>query len=36
MINDFIDEIKQMKLQLSEDSCEKKDPFIKLGLKLEI
>ena len=31
MVNDFINDIKQMKEQLSEDSCIKKEPFIKLG-----
>ena len=31
MINEFINDIKQMKEQLSEDSCLKKEPFIKLG-----
>ncbi len=31
MVNDFINDIKQMKEQLSEDSCLKKEPFIKLG-----
>lgn len=31
MINEFINDIKEMKEQLSEDSCLKKEPFIKLG-----
>src|SRR5690606_22386809 len=31
MINEFIDDIKKMKEELSEDSCLKKEPFIKLG-----
>lgn len=31
MINEFIQDIKEMKTQLSEDSCLKKEPFIKLG-----
>ncbi|WP_312788873.1 hypothetical protein [Sphingobacterium sp.] len=31
MINEFIQDIKEMKTQLSEESCLKKEPFIKLG-----
>lgn len=31
MINDFIEDIKKLKEELSEDSCLKKEPFIKLG-----
>lgn len=31
MINEFIDDIKKLKEELSEDSCLKKEPFIKLG-----
>lgn len=31
MINEFIKDIKKLKEELSEDSCVKKEPFIKLG-----
>lgn len=31
MINEFIDDINQLKESLSEESCNKKEPFIKLG-----
>lgn len=31
MINEFINDIKRLKEELSEDSCLKKEPFIKLG-----
>lgn len=31
MVDNFIDDIKKMKEELSEDSCLKKEPFIKLG-----
>src|SRR5699024_1300803 len=31
MINEYIEDIKNLKKELSEDSCSKKEPFIKLG-----